>query len=220
MPLLFQDVEFADGPAIAYVHISAFFDDPFQQTLFPNMSFEEQLVGMNARWPSDYSDSSLFWKKVVDTDSGDIVGYSKWTFGFTDAGGIRERPNDISDDVEIKSSSPSEGRNEAFAEDFAKKVTEVRNRVVGERPHLQLRGLAVLPSHQRRGVGALQLAWATELADEKGLTCWLQGSPAAVSLYKKFGFKAEAEIVSMCHDINGVVAPHVSTLMMRLPTAE
>lgn len=84
----------------------------------------------------------------------------------------------------------------------------------------ELKGLAVLPSHQRRGVGTLQLAWATELADEKGLTCWIQGSPAAVALYKKFGFKVEGEIVSMCRDMDGVKAPHVSTLMMRLQKTE
>lgn len=90
MPLLLQDVVFADGPAIANIHTSAFFDDPFQQALFPNMSFEKQLAGMNDRWPSDFGDSSLFWKKVVDTESGEIAGYSKWAFGFTDAGGVRE----------------------------------------------------------------------------------------------------------------------------------
>ncbi|KAH9224670.1 hypothetical protein DL95DRAFT_473257 [Leptodontidium sp. 2 PMI_412] len=167
MPPLLQDVEFADGPAIANIHTSGFFNDPFQQTLFPYMSFEEQLAGMTDRWLSDYT---LFWKKVMDTESGNTVGYSKWAFGFTDAGGVRERPSDIPDVVEIETSSTPKGRNDAFAEDFAKKVTEVRNRVLGERPQLQLKGLAVLPWHQRRGVGTW-LAWATELADEKGLTC-------------------------------------------------
>ncbi|KAH7336224.1 hypothetical protein BKA65DRAFT_29898 [Rhexocercosporidium sp. MPI-PUGE-AT-0058] len=214
MPLLLQDVQFADGPAICNIHISAFFDDPFQQTLFPNMTFEKQLADMNARWPGDYGDTSFTWKKVVDTNSGEIVGYSKWAFMFTRARGGRERPSDIPDDIEVQASPNPEGRNDAFAEKFANQVTEVRDRA------LELKGLAVLPSHQRRGVGALQLTWATELADEKGLTCWLQGSPAAVALYRKFGYELKGEIVSMCHDINGVEAPHVSTLMMRLPKAE
>lgn len=77
--------------------------------------------------------------------------------------------------------------------------------------------LATLPSYQRRGVAALQLAWATELADQKRLTCWVEGSVVAVPLYRKFGFEVQDEIVSQCRGEDGE-KPYVSTCMMRKPT--
>tara|TARA_R110002033_G_scaffold161453_1_gene198036 strand:+ start:108 stop:497 length:390 start_codon:yes stop_codon:yes gene_type:complete len=79
-----------------------------------------------------------------------------------------------------------------------------------------LKMLATLPSYQRQGVAAIQLAWATHLADEKGLVCWVEGSVVAVPLYRKFGFEVQDEIVSQCHGIDGI-APYISTCMMRVP---
>ena len=92
MPLLLQNVNFGDGEAIANIYISAFFDDPFQRTLFPDMLFEKQVAGVISRWPNNYIDISACYKKVVDTESGEIVGYSKWTFAFTVAGEVLKEP--------------------------------------------------------------------------------------------------------------------------------
>ncbi|KAL5325712.1 hypothetical protein ACEPPN_006842 [Leptodophora sp. 'Broadleaf-Isolate-01'] len=214
MPLIIQDVTFADGEAIANIYISAFFDDPFQRTLFPDMPFDKQVTGVISRWPNNYGDISAFYKKVVDTDSGEIVGYSKWGFAFTDAGEILKRPLDIPENVEVKPPSTPEGLDDAFATEFTRKAVEIRGRILGERPQLQLKMLATLPSHQRRGVAALQLGWATDLADEKRLTCWVEGSAVAVPLYRKFGFDVKDTIVSQCSGLDGEI-PYVSTCMLR-----
>ncbi|PVH81203.1 hypothetical protein DL98DRAFT_559951 [Cadophora sp. DSE1049] len=216
MPLILQDANFADGEAIANVYISAFFDDPFQRTLFPGMPFDQQVAGVISRWPNNYGDISAFYKKVVDTDSGETVGYSKWGFAFTDVGEVLRWPCDIPENVEVKLPSTPEGLDDAFATEFTRKAVEIRGRILRERPQLQLKMLATLPSYQRRGVAAIQLAWATELADEKGLTCWVEGSVVAVPLYRKFGFKVQDEIVSQCHGIDGY-GPYISTCMMRHP---
>ena len=87
MPFELQDVDFADGPAIQRVYISAFHDDEFNKTLFPGMSFETLITGSTARWPRNYGALGAHYKKVVDTDTGDIVSYSKWKFENTQAGG-------------------------------------------------------------------------------------------------------------------------------------
>ncbi|KAH9218108.1 hypothetical protein DL95DRAFT_361076 [Leptodontidium sp. 2 PMI_412] len=214
MPLILQDVTFADGEAIANIYISAFFDDPFQRALFPDMPFDKQVAGVISRWPNNHGDISAFYKKVVDTDSGEIVGYSKWGFAFTDAGEILKRPLDIPENVEVKPPSTPEGLDDAFATEFTRKVVEIRGRILGKRPQLQLKMLATLPSHQRRGVAALQLGWATELADEKRLTCWVEGSAVAVPLYRKFGFDVKDTIVSQCSGLDGEIS-YVSTCMLR-----
>ncbi|KAH7322017.1 hypothetical protein BKA65DRAFT_437506 [Rhexocercosporidium sp. MPI-PUGE-AT-0058] len=202
---------FADGEAIANIYISAFFDNPFQRTLFPDMLFDKQVAGVISRWPNNYSDISAFYNKVVDTDSGEIVGYSKWGFAFTDAGEILKRPLDIPENLEVKLPSTPEGL-DAFATQFTQKAVEIRGRILGERPQLQLKMLATLPSYQRMGVAAIQLAWATELADEKRLPCRVEGSAVAVPLYRKFGFEVKDTIVSQCSGLDGEI-PYVSSCM-------
>jgi hypothetical protein len=87
MPLQLQDADFKDRKANANIYISAFFNDPFQKSLYPGMPFDKQVAGVFSRWPNNYGDISAHHKIVVDTDSGEIVSYSKWVFAFTDASG-------------------------------------------------------------------------------------------------------------------------------------
>jgi hypothetical protein len=92
MPLQFQEADFMDGKAIANVCISAFFDDPFQKSLYPGKPFDKQVAGVISRWPNNYGDISAHYKIVVDTDTGEVVSYSKWSFAFTDAGATLRTP--------------------------------------------------------------------------------------------------------------------------------
>jgi hypothetical protein len=92
MPLQFQEADFMDGKAIANVCISAFFDDPFQKSLYPRKPFDKQVAGVISRWPNNYGDISAHYKIVVDTDTGEVVSYSKWSFAFTDAGATLRTP--------------------------------------------------------------------------------------------------------------------------------
>lgn len=93
MGLVLEDVGFEDGDAIAKICISAFFDDPFQKTLYPGMPFDKQVAGVVSRWPRNYGDVCDHYKKVTETDSGETVSYSKWSFAFTDAAGALRKPS-------------------------------------------------------------------------------------------------------------------------------
>jgi hypothetical protein len=86
MPLELQDAKFSDGEAISYAFVCGFFDDAFNQSLFPGVSFEKLLSNAISRWPQNYGDMSGHYKKVIDTDSGEVVSYSKWSFVNTTAG--------------------------------------------------------------------------------------------------------------------------------------
>jgi hypothetical protein len=87
MPLELQHVDFADGPAMQRAYIDAFYNDEFNKTLFPRMSYDQLLEGAISRWPRNYGALGAHYKKVVDTDTGEIVSYSKWAFANTQAGG-------------------------------------------------------------------------------------------------------------------------------------
>ncbi len=90
MPLVLQNPVFADGPAMGHLYISAFVNDEFHRASFPGMSFEKQVAGAVSRWPNNYGDISSTYKKVVDTDTGRIVSYSKWCFVNTDVSELRK----------------------------------------------------------------------------------------------------------------------------------
>ncbi|KAN0106282.1 hypothetical protein V8E51_009158 [Hyaloscypha variabilis] len=216
MPLQLQEAGFSDGKAIAFICISAFFDDPFQKSLYPGMPFDEQVAVVFSRWPKDYDDDSAHYKIVVDTDSCEAVSYSKWVLVNTDAGGAFKKPTDLSENSKPDPTPILKGLNSSFAMEFAKRMCEIRDRILGDRPRLQLKMLGTLPSCQRRGAACLHLAWATKLADEKGLICWVEASPFSVALYEKFGFQIQEKVVVQLDGSCGG-GTQTSSCMMREP---
>ncbi|KAE9370584.1 hypothetical protein N431DRAFT_468621 [Stipitochalara longipes BDJ] len=216
MPLQLQEADFSDGEAIANICIRAFFDDPFQKSLFPGIPFDEQVAGVFSRWPNNYGDMSARYKIVVDTDSSKVVSYSKWAFVNTDAGAVVKKPTGFPENFKVEPASTPEGLNKSFATNFTERVHEIRDRVLGDRPQLQLELLGTLPSYERQGAASLHLAWATQLADEKGLACWVQASPMSVHLYKKFGFDIQETVVVRLDESCGG-GTQTSSCMMREP---
>lgn len=72
------------------------------------------------------------------------------------------------------------------------------------------------PSHQRRGIASLQLAWAVDIADSNGLKCWVDASPVSVAVYSKFGFEVKGYVDStLSEECGGGVYRY--TCMMREP---
>ena len=50
------------------------------------------------------------------------------------------------------------------------------------------------PLHQGRGAGTELVKWGTDLADQQGLQCYLESSPAAYSLAKQCDFEDITDI--------------------------
>jgi hypothetical protein len=50
--------------------------------------------------------------------------------------------------------------------------------------------LATDPAHMRRGAGKMLMKFGTDMADEVGLPCFLEGSPEGLGLYCASGFGA------------------------------
>ncbi|KAH8668923.1 hypothetical protein BX600DRAFT_460968 [Xylariales sp. PMI_506] len=203
MPLELQDVEFSDGEALSFVYISSFFDDAFNKTQFPGVSFDRLLAGAVSRWPRNYGDLSRIYKKVVDTETGQIVSYSLWEFANTTARGELRKPIGLPEGFIAGPPVTPDGLDDPFATEFSNKVREIRERILGERPAMTLRMMGTLPSYRRRGAASLHLAWATELADREGIACWTEGSPMALALYHKFGFVDQGEVVSQLAESAG-----------------
>lgn len=74
--------------------------------------------------------------------------------------------------------------------------------------------MGTLPAYQKRGAASLHLAWGTELADKSELACWVQASPMSFSLYQKFGFVIQDQVVVPLHESCGG-RTQTSSCMMR-----
>ncbi|KAI9837269.1 MAG: hypothetical protein M1819_000343 [Sarea resinae] len=126
-----------------------------------------------------HEDPTSHWLKVVNTDTGEIIGAALW--------------NILEDDSE-----PMPGLYEAY---YWPEGTEGRNyasHVLSRLSTLQaarMKGPCVFlqicfvhPSHQRHGAGKLLVNWGVEKADAMGVHAFVEGTNCGCPLYEKYGF--------------------------------
>ncbi|CAG9984084.1 unnamed protein product [Clonostachys byssicola] len=91
-------------------------------------------------------------------------------------------------------------------------ATHARN---APRDHWYLEIIATDPNHQRRGAGSFLLEEGLIRVDKMGLEVYLEGSPMAVPLYKRFGFEEKASIT-----FTSPVQTRHQIIMLREPVQE
>jgi len=56
-----------------------------------------------------------------------------------------------------------------------------------------LAAVGTSPKYQNQGAASKLLTWGLERADNRGLATYVEGTPAGLKLYEKFGFKQVAQ---------------------------
>ncbi|QYT06154.1 N-acetyltransferase domain-containing protein [Trichoderma simmonsii] len=217
MPLQLEDMKFGDAEAYANTYATSFNTDPYSRASFADQTYDERVAGLIRRWPKNYCEALNAYKKVVDTDTGELVGWVKIGFQNTDIDPDRFTPADAPEDIVRNRPPPPEAPTAApEGSGFSSRAARAQFRDLGNRPAIVLKLIGTHPKAQRRGAGSLLMAWVTELADQEGLACWVTGSPMAVPLYKKFGFQVMEEItVDLPGSSDGETYTH--TCMLREP---
>ncbi|KAL7929863.1 acyl-CoA N-acyltransferase [Trichoderma chlorosporum] len=217
MPLQLEDMSFGDAAAYANTYATSFNTDAYSRASFSNETFDERVAGLIRRWPKNYSEALNVYKKVIDTDTGELVSWVKIGFQNTDFDPDRFTPADAPEDMVRNRPPVTNAQVDApSGSDFRSRAARAQSRDLGSRPAIILKLIGTHPKAQRRGAGSLLMAWVTELADREGLPCWVTGSPAAVPLYKKFGFQVMEEItVDIPGTSDGETYTH--TCMLREP---
>ncbi|KND93214.1 hypothetical protein TOPH_02006 [Tolypocladium ophioglossoides CBS 100239] len=84
MPFTCEAARFEDGLALANAYISAFYGDPFHDTLIRDVPFDRQVAGVIKRFPRNFVKPTSHYRKVVDTDTSAVVSYARWGLENTD----------------------------------------------------------------------------------------------------------------------------------------
>ena len=116
--------------------------------------------------------------KATDNTTGQIVAWAKWNF--------------CDDPSVVPEGWPEKwapGTNVPLVEHFFKDIGQKRDLHTEGNPHFFLVTLCTLPMYQRKGIASLLLKWGLDIADDRGLVCYLDASPMGLGLYKKFGWK-------------------------------
>ncbi|KAI0151728.1 hypothetical protein GGR57DRAFT_470256 [Xylariaceae sp. FL1272] len=126
---------------------------------------------------NEHSPNNL-WQKVVDTDTGSIVGGASWST-YSEDPFIVQSP--------IKAPWLPDDGSRKFAESFIRLVIAPRAKI-GRRPQLVLNLIFTTPTYRRRGIGQRLMSWGVDRANQLGLEMFIDASPLGKLLYEANGF--------------------------------
>jgi hypothetical protein len=92
MPFQLEDVTFKDAAAYAHTYVSSFHSDRYSRASFAGQTSEQRIAGVISRWPKNYGEPLIVYKKVTDTDTGELVSWIKIAFENTDVDPKRFAP--------------------------------------------------------------------------------------------------------------------------------
>ncbi|GFP57876.1 hypothetical protein TASIC1_0009021300 [Trichoderma asperellum] len=77
MPLQLEDMAFKDGAAYAHTYVTSFQNDAYSRASYADQTFDQRVAGVIRRWPKNYGQTLVTYKKVVDMDTGELVSWVK-----------------------------------------------------------------------------------------------------------------------------------------------
>jgi GNAT superfamily N-acetyltransferase len=126
------------------------------------------------------ADPSSHWLKVIDTETGEMVGGCRWHFHATD-------PYEVAKPAKFVAPFSSDDIEKEFVSLVLGQILNPRAKRYCK-PHAHLHICFVHPDYRRRGVGALMMSWGVEKADEMKVEAFLESTPIGRNLYENFGF--------------------------------
>ncbi|KAH8160331.1 hypothetical protein CIB48_g7910 [Xylaria polymorpha] len=191
MPLILQLATEADAPRAAVVEKAAYAPNPFDKVLFPG-PFPEPEPGRNPRaeeMAKEFrEDSTVRWLKVVDTDieptedNKQMIGFAQWN--------IRDNLKPFPGPRNFGPGCNVEACDAIFGGLYKLRVKHYTGKkYVQLKKMIDLRGLQVVPEHQRRGAGRMLVMWGVEEAKRRNLPAYLESSEEGHSLYLSCGFR-------------------------------
>ncbi|KAI9645891.1 hypothetical protein NHQ30_005328 [Ciborinia camelliae] len=130
------------------------------------------------------SDPTSYWQKVIDTESGKIVGAALWKICPTN-------PFEHEEDHSEAYWFPEGGQRD-FVTRSLQRFDAPREKLA-PRSQVYLNIIYTHPSYRRRGIASMMMEWGKQKADEMGVEMWLDATVYGVPVYKKHGFSVVNE---------------------------
>ncbi|KAI3331302.1 hypothetical protein F4824DRAFT_476188 [Ustulina deusta] len=177
------------------------YDDPVQS--FVDVYFaprgenetarEERLKEATNRFADWHAhDPSSYWQKVVDTETGEIVGGALWNIH-------QDNPFAQPHSIEV-TWFPDDG-SRRFAEEFLRQYDAPRA-LLGQKPQVYLFIIFTSPAYRRKGVAQQFMSWGMDKADKLGVEMFLDATPVGKPLYEANNFVCIKE---------NIIAPETKT---------
>ncbi|KAG4428808.1 hypothetical protein IFR05_015710, partial [Cadophora sp. M221] len=184
MAFRIEPAQFSDLNTLFDIYLQAFASHPLDAYLYPNLTHDEKL-DFESSGPKEVflKQPWVKYHKMVEVESGKIVAWSRWHF-----------PRPLKDeergkmDPDYFADIPA-GANIALCEEWFGKLEDVELRYIDREGGFFINYLAVLPSHQRLGLGRQLLDIGLKEADKLGASVFLVATEAGEGLYRKAGFE-------------------------------
>ncbi|KAF7938448.1 uncharacterized protein EAE98_000786 [Botrytis deweyae] len=229
MPYAVQYVSTSDAPGLAEAMMSAWWQDEHWKVLWAksNMPLEQIISDCSERLPWNFISGRSVKRhlKVVDSDSGEIVAYSRYILPDTHTeiwpeAQISEPSSVENAEYERKFKSVTDngkirGMDYAFASEFGNPLAEVEEEILKDSGScFAVDYMTTHPAHQHHGVASMMLNQALAVVDEAGLKSIVMASPAGQRLYEGHGFQFVRTLVQDDSQY-GTTSPYVHSWLIR-----
>ncbi|KAH7321805.1 acetyltransferase-like protein [Rhexocercosporidium sp. MPI-PUGE-AT-0058] len=229
MPYEVHPVIPADAPGLSNAMMSAFYTDQHWRLLWGTKPLSSIISDCTARLPWNLitSRGTKRHLKVFDTDTGEIVGYSRYILpdrcemqwleakvgepSGEERRAFEESWKDVTEGGRIR------GLDYGHLEEFGPDLERVEEGIMKSGgPFVSIDYMTTHPSHQRKGVASLMLKEALGKIDEAGLKVIVMSHPAGRKMYEDHGFE-HVQTVTQDDSKYGATEPFVHYFLVRRP---
>ncbi|KAH6645858.1 hypothetical protein BKA67DRAFT_695810 [Truncatella angustata] len=184
-----------DAAGIARNNMSAYWTDTTWKLNFKDRELEDIIVQCTKRIPTNLLNdrATKRHQKVVDTQTGTVIGYARWIM-----------PDRLTGDwLEAQAPEVSKEEEKEFMEQFCsadwmrqpdrtglgQPLADIMERLLRAKDYIELEYLAVHPDYQRQGVASLLVESGIAVSEKLGVDLIVMAYKAAVGVYKRLGFE-------------------------------
>ncbi|KAK9365597.1 hypothetical protein V1509DRAFT_373982 [Lipomyces kononenkoae] len=171
-------------------------------------------------------------QKVINAETGEVVGYARWTLP-----PVLAEKNNVWPEAQVAEPTPAEreiyekkyqagtkngrliGMKAGGMMNFRSAPLEVVDaRITRDGPFLTLDYLTTAPGLWRRGIASMLVQSGLKIADQYGIKTYVMSEPAGLKVYLNHGFKL-VETVSTDYSQYGGTEPMVHHFLVREPVS-
>lgn len=159
--------------------LDAFSGNTVGQTFFPRNSPHARQFWLDAL-NDEIRDHNAHFLVVTDTSTSPetFIAFAKWNAPVP----ATTPPPPLPDNW------PEDG-DPVLANVFFKKLADMHEEIMGDRPHWYLEIIVTKGQYQGKGAGGMMMKWGVEKAHEDSVECYLDATPEGQPMYEKFGFR-------------------------------